>query len=89
MAFYGQDVAQVKQLGTQLKNKAGDIETAMNALNKQVNGVEWKGPDADKFKNEWNSTHVAKLKQVITALRDAGTAAQRNATEQEQTSSKF
>ena len=48
--------------------------------------MHWTGPDADKFKSDWNGQHVSQLKTVVSALRDAGQRAQRNASEQEQTS---
>lgn len=89
MAFFGQDIEQVRQLGTQLDSKASDIETAISQLTSAVQSVQWEGPDAKRFKSDWTSTHVPKLRQVIQALRDASQSAKRNADQQQQTSSNY
>ena len=51
-----------------------------------LEGTDWKGPDADKFRSEWNGQHVAMLAKVSQALQEAGEQASRNATEQESAS---
>jgi uncharacterized protein YukE len=89
MAFLGQDVEQVKQMATQLNSKAGDIESVISQLTSAVNGVHWEGPDAKQFKSDWQSQHVPQLRKVVDALRHASQAANRNAAEQQQTSSKY
>lgn len=86
MAVWGQDIGEVRQLANQLTTKAEEIQGIMTQLNTRINQVHWTGPDADKFKSDWNGQHVSQLKTVISALRDAGQRAQRNASEQEQTS---
>ena len=44
------------------------------------------GPDADKFRSEWDSQHASNLKKVADALREAGDRAQKNAEQQQQAS---
>lgn len=89
MAYLGQDVEQVKQMATQLNSKAGDIESVITQLTSAVNGVRWDGNDAKQFKSDWQSQHVPQLRKVVDALRSASQAANRNAAEQQQTSSKY
>lgn len=86
MAVFGQDVEQVRQLGTQLNTKAGDIESVISQLTSAVNSVQWMGPDAERFKSEWQGQHVPRLRQVVSALQQASTDANRNANEQQQAS---
>lgn len=86
MAVWGQDIGEVRQLANQLTTKAEEIQGIMTQLNSRINQVHWTGPDADKFKSDWNGQHVSQLKTVISVLKDAGQRAQRNASEQEQTS---
>ena len=86
MALYGQDIDQVRQLATQLNAKAGDIEGVISQLTSAVNSVQWMGPDAERFKAEWQGQHVPQLKQVVSALQNASQNANRNASEQQQAS---
>ena len=86
MAVWGLDVAQVRQLSTQLNQKAADIESILSTLTAALNGTQWEGPDASQFRNDWSGQHTASLRNVASALRDAGAKAQQNATAQEQTS---
>lgn len=86
MALYGQDIDQVRQLGTQLNSKASDIESVISQLTSAVNSVQWMGPDAERFKSDWEGQHVRQLRQVVSALQKASQDASRNATEQQQAS---
>lgn len=86
MAMWGLDIQQVRQLSTQLNQKAGEIENALTTLTNALNGTQWEGPDATSFRSDWSGQHTAALRQVIQALRDAATKAQQNANAQEQTS---
>lgn len=87
MALFGQDIAQVQQLATQLNSKASDIESVISQLTSAVNSVQWMGPDAERFKSDWQGQHVPQLRQVVSALQTASQNANRNASEQQQASS--
>lgn len=87
MALYGQDIEQVRQLAAQLNSKAGDIQNVISQLTSAVNSVEWRGPDAERFKSDWQGQHVPQLKQIVSALQNASQQANRNASEQQQASS--
>lgn len=86
MAMWGLDIQQVRQLSSQLNQKAGDIENILTSLTQALSGTQWEGPDATSFRNDWSGQHTAALRQVIQALRDASAKAQQNANAQEQTS---
>lgn len=87
MALYGQDIEQVKQLAAQLNSKASDIQNVISQLTSAVNSVEWRGPDAERFKSDWQGQHVPQLKQIVSALQTASQKASKNAAEQQQASS--
>lgn len=86
MAVWGLDVQQVRQLSTQLNQKASDIDSILSTLTNALNSTQWEGPDATQFRNDWTGQHTSSLRQVAQALRDAGQKASQNATAQEQTS---
>jgi len=86
MAVWGLDVQQVRQLSSQLNQKAGDIDSILSTLTGALNGTQWEGPDATQFRNDWSGQYTSSLKQVAQALRDAAQKATQNANAQEQTS---
>lgn len=86
MALFGADIEQVQQLSTQLNAKASDIQSIISQLSSAINSVNWMGPDADRFRSDWQGQHVAQLKQVVSALQTASQNARRNAQEQQSAS---
>ena len=86
VAIWGADVDQLRQLGNKLKAGAENIEQQRSQLKGALDGTDWKGPDADKFRSEWDSQHASNLKKVADALREAGDRAQKNAEQQQQAS---
>jgi len=88
MAIWGADVAQLKTLGSKLQAGSQEIENQKSMLTKVLAGTQWMGPDADKFRNEWNGEHVAALTRVSQALQQASQQATRNAADQESASSR-
>ncbi len=86
MAIWGLDIQQVRQLSTQLNQKATDIDSILTTLTNALNNTQWEGPDANQFRNDWSGQHTSSLRNVASALRDAAAKASQNAAAQEQTS---
>ena len=86
MALFGADIEQVQQLSTQLNAKASDIQSIISQLSSAINSVSGVGPDAERFRSDWQGQHVAQLKQVVSALQTASQNARRNAQEQQSAS---
>ncbi|QCP00435.1 hypothetical protein FCN77_25415 [Arthrobacter sp. 24S4-2] len=86
MAIWGADIAQLKALGTKLQAGSSEIEKQKSQLTKALDGTDWKGPDADKFRSEWSGSHVTALAKVAQALQEAGKQATKNASQQEEAS---
>ncbi len=82
MAIWGADVEQLRTLGNKLDSGATEIETQRNKLSAALEQTDWRGPDADKFKELWRGEHTSLLNRVADALREAGNKAKRNAEEQ-------
>lgn len=89
MTMYGMDIAAVRQLATQLQSAADTtiLIDVVQRLSSALESTAWVGPDREKFKSDWEGTHVPNLRNVAEALRNAATNANMNATQQEQTSS--
>ncbi|CAN7272425.1 hypothetical protein ASF98_18420 [Arthrobacter sp. Leaf337] len=86
MAIWGADIVQLKALGTKLQAGSSEIEKTKSQLTKALNGTDWKGPDAEKFRSEWSGSHVTALAKVAQALEEAGKQATKNAAQQEEAS---
>ena len=86
MAIWGADVQQLKDLGGKLQAGATEIENQKSNLDKVLKGTDWKGPDAERFRSEWDGNHMTQLAKVADALKEAGQKAKKNADQQEQAS---
>lgn len=86
MAMIGMDVEVVRGLARTFEQKATAIDEIITTINSQLSSVEWKGNDAEQFRNDWNTTLTTQLRNVAQALRDAQQKANTNAQAQEQTS---
>ncbi len=86
MALKGMDVDQVRQLAQALHEASSTLSTMIGKLTQQVQHAEWKGPDRERFVNDWNSHHATALKTVATALQDASTRAKLDAQQQDDAS---
>lgn len=84
--FTGMDIEQVRQLSRQMQQKADEIEQIRQQLTSLLNGTQWVGPDQQRYKGEWDSSCAPALSRVVETLRQAGQAADQNASQQEQAS---
>jgi len=86
-SYWGADVGELRTLAKDFDQKAAQLTTLMSTLTSTINGTSaWKGPDADTFRQEWNSGHRQSLTNATTILRTASTALIKNADDQETTS---
>ncbi len=80
--FVGMDVEGVQKLGSDLGNRAQEIEQILNVLTSALGNTQWVGTDATNFRNEWQSQHVPALRNVAHALQNAQQSCVRNAQQQ-------
>jgi uncharacterized protein YukE len=85
-AFWGLDVEGVRALATNLDQDGDQIDQILSKLTGILSSTQWSGPDADKFRNDWQGAHSTSLRQVSQALHDTATLARSNASAQEQVS---
>lgn len=86
MAQLGADPEELERLSKKFEQEAQQIQQAQQQITNQVNSVWWKGPDADKFRNEWEGQFASQLKKIAEALRQTGTIVRKQAQQQRQTS---
>jgi len=85
-SYYGMVITEVRSLATQLDQKAEEIEQIITAIGTKLGTTQWAGPDAFKFRSDWEGPLTGQLRQVSSVLRETATNARTNATQQEQAS---
>ncbi|MCQ3813701.1 MAG: hypothetical protein KTU85_04685 [Acidimicrobiia bacterium] len=86
MAVLGADVEQLDQLGRKFDEEAQKIDATISTITAQVQQAWWKGTDAERFRNDWEGTGTAQLRQVIQRLQAASNDCRKQAQEQRQVS---
>lgn len=84
--YKGLNPEDMRELVALLKSKSNKIEEIAQTLGAKVKSTTWDGPDAEKFKGDWDGDLSARLKKVANALEQIGQTAQRELQEQTQTS---
>lgn len=85
-ATQGMNVEEVKRMSAQLREAAEEITRIEQELTNGLAEVVWTGPDAERFRGQWQSEMVP-LQQIKNSVNELGDAADRNASEQQSTSS--
>lgn len=84
--FYGADIEQMQQLEAALNQQAEVIQNVITTIRGKVDGTNWVGPDADKFRAEWNGTHTQSLNRVVGEMKQTSALVKKNWLQQQQTS---
>src|SRR5699024_10074624 len=86
-ATKGMNVEEVRRMPAQLRDAAEEITRIEQELTSGLADVDWTGPDADRFSGQLQSEMDAALQQIMNPLYELGQSAERNASQQECTSS--
>ena len=86
-ATKGMNVEEVRRMSAQLREAAEEITRIEQELTRGLEDVDWTGPDADRFRGQWAVEMVPALQQIMNSVNELGDSADRNAAEQEATSS--
>ena len=86
-ATKGMNVEEVRRMSAQLREAAEEITRIEQELTRGLEDVDWTGPDADRFRGRWAGEMVPALQQIMNSVNELGDSADRNAAEQEATSS--
>lgn len=83
----GMNIEEVRRMSAQLRDAAEEITRIEQELTSGLADVDWTGPDADRFRSQWQGEMVPALQQIMTSVNELGESAERNAAGQENVSS--
>lgn len=86
-ATKGMNIEEVRRMSAQLRDAAEEITRIEQELTSGLADVDWTGPDAERFRGQWQGEMVPALQQIMTSVNELGESAERNAAEQDSTSS--
>lgn len=86
MALVGADVEQLRQLARSFTQAADRLEGTVREVTGRLSSTPWTGPDAHRYRSQWQGQSIVAVRGVVTAMRQAADALQRNATEQDHAS---
>lgn len=86
-ATKGMAVDEVRKMAKQLADAAEEIDRIKEELTNGLEEVDWTGPDADRFRSQWQGEMVPALQSISQAVGELGTTAESNASQQDAASS--
>ena len=67
----GAEMGQLDQLRKKFDQESVTVAQLTSSIGSQVGSTWWKGPAADRFRSEWESTFAPTLRQLEQALKEA------------------
>ena len=86
MAQLGADVEALDQLARRFNEEAQKIQQAISTISSQIDTTWWQGPDAERFRNNWQSSFRGQLQRIGESLGQAAQQCKRQADQQRQVS---
>jgi WXG100 family type VII secretion target len=80
MAIHGADIQQLRDLAGKFKTEAGNLDTLISHLQGATTSSDgyWKGPAAERFRNEWSQLKPT-FDKFVSTLHEAERSANTNA----------
>lgn len=86
-ATKGMAVEEVRRMAQMLADASEEITRIKDELTAGLAEVDWTGPDADRFRSQWEGEMVPALQEISQSVGELGTTAESNAAQQDAASS--
>lgn len=86
-AMVGADPDALDALASAFERQAGSLDAMAGRIRSQVATSPWAGNRANRFRSEWDNTHMPRLRSASSALRAGAKQLRTEATQQRQASS--
>lgn len=85
--MYGADVEQLRSLAKNFESSGFNLLNIIRTLDRYINSTDaWRGPDAERFRANWNGRYRLAVMRSAEALNEGAVALAQNAEEQQQAS---
>lgn len=84
--MHGADVAHLRTLASQFDRAAEQLDCCRTAVGGAVRLSPWRGPDASRFRADWEGAHAGRVTAAAATLRTGAQQLRANAEQQEQAS---
>jgi WXG100 family type VII secretion target len=85
--MWGANLHQLNDLAADLHGKSTELNSQVKRLKKKVAATGWSGPDADRFRQEWESKFEPSLRKISEDLDQASRDVRRSGSSQQRASS--
>jgi uncharacterized protein YukE len=79
----GLNLQQMRNLAAACQREAQQIHATVSRLNRTIASTWWRGPDADRFTQEWQGEHQRRALNAAVELERISDYLQRKANDQE------
>lgn len=86
MGILGADVNELRSAARRLDAEADRIEHSVRRITERITATWWQGPDAESFRQDWNSSHQSRMRALCDQLRRSAMDCRRHADEQQRAS---
>jgi len=62
------DIENVRKVAGSLDSESSHITSVLSSLSSALAATPWKGPDRDKFVEEWNNVHVPAIRKAASDM---------------------
>ena len=84
--WFGSDVDAMRRAAHELEEQAERIHRCGESMWAELNQVWWQGPDADRFRANWDQIHRRASRQIAIELRDLSARLRQEAMKQDRAS---
>lgn len=84
--MFGADTAALRLLASKLEQLATRLAAIEASTSSKVSTMNWKGPDANRFRGEWSGHAATSMRSAAGSLSDAAVAIRGDATAQDRVS---
>ena len=81
--MFGANTDELRRIAGVFDTRAGEVTGTRGTCDREVEGVEWVGPDADRFRDDWRLAPSTELDRLDDLLRDLAQVLRRQADEQD------
>jgi uncharacterized protein YukE len=82
----GMDTEQAREVSQNMNQQAGQVAGVVSGISSMLAGVNWTGPDAANFTNDWNGSFAPQAQNASASLEESSAVLRNHADRQDEIS---